>query len=594
METQWLEANQYYLAAEVARIRQRLTRAAEENSEAGDQHDPTTKTFDLTPPPALETLCAAFKLSSFESDVLLLVAALELDPQISGLCARAHGDSARSFPTFGLALATLDEPHWSALSPAAPLRFWRLIEIHQVGAQPLTTCRLSINERVLHYLVGVNYLDDQLSALIRPLRVMAASDAAHLASVHKLEATLREALEPPAIQFCGDDMHAKRAIVAATCAALGVACFEIGASDAPANANEREVLARLWEREAVMSNALLLITCEEVADTALALTDELRSAIIINCREPLTARQRALTRIDIRRLRWQSPRQLHELSHDSYGDARIEHLAQRIEAAATWDDIVLPAAQLSILREIATHVRQCAKVYNDWGFAAKSARGLGITALFTGTSGTGKTMAAEVLANDLQLDLYRIDLSAVVSKYIGETEKNLRQVFDAAEQRGAILLFDEADALFGKRSEVKDSHDRYANIEISYLLQRMEAYHGLAILTTNMKSSLDTAFMRRIRFVVHFPFPDTGLRMQIWERVFPKATPTCGLEMNKLARLNVAGGHIRNIALHAAFRATDAGQAVQMTHVLQAAHSEYAKMEKPLTEAEIADWRLEA
>ncbi len=151
-----------------------------------------------------------------------------------------------------------------------------------------------------------------------------------------------------------------------------------------------------------------------------------------------------------------------------------------------------------------------AQVYEQWGFAAKSSRGLGISALFAGASGTGKTLAAEVLANELRLDLYRIDLSQVVSKYIGETEKNLRRVFDAAEDGGAVLLFDEADALFGKRSEVKDSHDRYANIEVSYLLQRMEAYRGLAILTTNMKDALDTAFLRRIRFVVTFPFPDAA------------------------------------------------------------------------------------
>jgi SpoVK/Ycf46/Vps4 family AAA+-type ATPase len=174
----------------------------------------------------------------------------------------------------------------------------------------------------------------------------------------------------------------------------------------------------------------------------------------------------------------------------------------------------LPESQRQTLREVALQVRQRGKVYGSWGFGAKDARGLGISALFSGQSGTGKTMAAEVLANELRLDLYRIDLSGVVSKYIGETEKNLRRVFDAAEEGGAVLLFDEADALFGKRSEVKDSHDRYANIEVSYLLQRMEAYRGLAILTTNMKDALDPAFSRRIRFVVQFPFPDAVQRAE--------------------------------------------------------------------------------
>jgi SpoVK/Ycf46/Vps4 family AAA+-type ATPase len=199
-------------------------------------------------------------------------------------------------------------------------------------------------------------------------------------------------------------------------------------------------------------------------------------------------------------------------------------------------------------------------------------------------------MGAEVLANELGLDLYRIDLSSVVSKYIGETEKNLRRVFDAAEDSGAVLLFDEADALFGKRSEVKDSHDRFANIEVSYLLQRMEVYRGLAILTTNMKSALDTAFLRRLRFVVQFPFPDAPQRVAIWRRVFPSAAPTEGLDPTKLAKMRIAGGNIRNIAMNAAFLAADAAQPVRMCHVLAAARSEYAKLERPLTAAEFEGW----
>ena len=238
---------------------------------------------------------------------------------------------------------------------------------------------------------------------------------------------------------------------------------------------------------------------------------------------------------------------------------KLDGLAQRIEPAAGWNDLVLPDPQMQLLRQIAVHVRHRATVYDAWGFAAKSSRGLGIAALFAGASGTGKTMAAEVLAAELRLDLYRIDLASMVSKYIGETEKNLRKVFDAAEESGAILLFDEADALFGKRSEVKDSHDRYANVEVSYLLQRVEAYRGLAILTTNLKSAIDSAFLRRLRFVVQFPFPDVAQRAEIWRRVFPKETPTEGLDVTKLAKLNVAGGNIRNIALTAAFLAAQSG-----------------------------------
>src|SRR6266446_6319712 len=203
---------------------------------------------------------------------------------------------------------------------------------------------------------------------------------------------------------------------------------------------------------------------------------------------------------------------------------RLGDLAQRLEPCYRWEDIVLPEDVLRQLREIADQVAARPLVYEQWGFGARLPRGRGISALFSGPSGTGKTMAAEILANHLQLDLYRIDLAGVVSKYIGETEKNLRNVFDAAEQSGAILFFDEADALFGKRSEVKDSHDRYANIEVNYLLQRMEDYRGLAILCTNRRSALDRAFLRRLRFLVEFPFPEAAQRDLIWRKVFPAET----------------------------------------------------------------------
>jgi SpoVK/Ycf46/Vps4 family AAA+-type ATPase len=269
---------------------------------------------------------------------------------------------------------------------------------------------------------------------------------------------------------------------------------------------------------------------------------------------------------------------------------RLADLAQPVDAVADWSDLVLPDRQLSLLHDIVTQVRHRSKVYEGWGFSRKGARGLGISALFAGPSGTGKTMAGEVLARELRLDLYRVDLSQVVSKYIGETEKNLRQVFDAAEQGGAILLFDEADALFGKRTEIKDSHDRYANVEVSYLLQRMEAYHGLAILTTNMRNAVDTAFLRRLRFVVQFPYPSAIQREQIWCRIFPQETPTEGLRPDVLAQLNVTGGNIRNIALGGAFLAAAEGQPIRMVHLLQSASNECLKIEKTISESEIRGW----
>jgi SpoVK/Ycf46/Vps4 family AAA+-type ATPase len=277
--------------------------------------------------------------------------------------------------------------------------------------------------------------------------------------------------------------------------------------------------------------------------------------------------------------------------HDRLWNACLEHtrprldsLAQRLEPKVSWEDLVLPAAEHNLLRQIAEQVAQRTTVYEKWGFAKKMSRGLGISALFAGDSGTGKTMAAEVIASYLRLNLYRIDLSSVVSKYIGETEKNLRRLFDAAENGGAILFFDEADALFGKRSEVKDSHDRYANIEINYLLQRMEAYRGLAILATNMKTALDQAFLRRLRFVVNFPFPGVAERKAIWQKVFPASVPSEELNFDRLARLNITGGHIHNTALNAAFLAARAGSPVTMTLVLEAARAEFRKLDRPINE----------
>lgn len=272
---------------------------------------------------------------------------------------------------------------------------------------------------------------------------------------------------------------------------------------------------------------------------------------------------------------------------------RLDALAQRIDARATWDDLVLPADEAQQLREIADQIQHRGRVYDDWGFRTKHNRGLGVSVLFAGESGTGKTMAAEVVANDLQLDLYRIDLSAVVNKYIGETEKNLRKLFDAADDSGAILFFDEADSLFGKRTEVKDSHDRYANLEVNYLLQRMEAYRGLAILATNLRSALDNAFLRRLRFIVNFPVPDVTQRREMWRKAFPSATPVAPLDLDRLARLNVTGGNIHTIALNAAFASAGTSPELCMPHILKAAKAEYKKLQKPINAADFRGIELE-
>ena len=215
----------------------------------------------------------------------------------------------------------------------------------------------------------------------------------------------------------------------------------------------------------------------------------------------------------------------------------IEHLAQRLSKAADWDELILPPPLLGQLHEIEAQVRNRLLVHHDWAFGGKTGRGKGNAVMFSGPSGTGKTLAAEALATRLRMDLFRVDLGATVSKYIGETEKNLARIFDAAERGGSILLFDEADALFGKRSEVKESKDRYANIEVSYLLQRLESFTGLIILTTNLRDSIDQAFMRRLRNVVEFPFPSSTFREQIWRRTLIGKVPLGDINFEKLARL---------------------------------------------------------
>ena len=258
----------------------------------------------------------------------------------------------------------------------------------------------------------------------------------------------------------------------------------------------------------------------------------------------------------------------------------VPSTVRRLEATFGWDDIVLPDGVLAQLHQIPAHVHHAGEVLEDWGYRSRMPYGQGIAALFSGPSGTGKTMAAQIIAGELGVDLFQVDLAKTVSKYIGETEKNLDTVFEAAEKASAVLLFDEADALFGKRTEVRDAHDRYANIEVAYLLQRMEAYTGLAILTTNFRQNLDSAFMRRLRFVVEFPTPEANDREAIWQHVFPSDAQLAeDVSFTFLARrLNLTGGHIQQIAIRAAFAAVVEGDTIAMRHIVHATREELGKL----------------
>ncbi|PKN93791.1 MAG: ATP-binding protein [Chloroflexi bacterium HGW-Chloroflexi-6] len=268
----------------------------------------------------------------------------------------------------------------------------------------------------------------------------------------------------------------------------------------------------------------------------------------------------------------------------------LAELAHKIEPRYSWDDLVLPETQMEMLRELVNMVQSRPLVLDEWGLGRKLTAGMGVSALFSGPPGTGKTLAAQIMAHQLGIDLYRIDLSTVVSKYIGETEKNLEHIFSEASQSNAILFFDEADTIFGKRSEVKDAHDRYANIEVGYLLQRMENYSGVSILATNLRANLDDAFTRRLQFIINFPFPDEKYRLKIWQVLMPPDMPRAeDLDLHLMAnRFKLAGGSIRNILVSAAFLAASNGGKVEMPHLLHGARRELQKMGKLLTESDFS------
>jgi hypothetical protein len=609
--TEWTEANQRYLAAAVTGVRAVVARhfSADGHHEA----EPPDPQPALDPPAAIDRICAGFGLSDFERSVLLMCAGVELDSGFADLLTEAHRDTGSPFATFGLALAVLPGAHWSALSPGRPLRRWHLVDL--AGPSP-TASLLRIDERVLHVLTGVDSADG-LGGLFEPVPAAGNMSGSDAETAESLARMWRDA--PDVVPQLLGRATAKRAIAATATDLLGATLGVVDARLLPTDAIDLERLGRTVEREAVLSGTVVCVDADEADQTtpAALLVDRLDVPAVLCVRDPVQLRRRSTLGLDVVRagrdeqlrlwgelrgtdqesravgeqfdLDLETIRSLARVSEpgELWGRCRaaarprLGSLAQHIDPAAGWDDLVLPVSQLRTLHQIADQGRHRHTVYETWGLRRGRSRGLGTTALFAGPSGTGKTLAAEVLAGELRLDLYRVDLSAVVSKYIGETERNLRRVFDAADDGAAVLLFDEADALFGRRTEVKDSHDRYANIEVSYLLQRMEEYQGLAILTTNLQEALDPAFQRRIRFVVTFPFPDSVLREQIWRQAFGPLTPLEDFDSARLARLNLTGGSIRNIAVNAAFLAAADGRVVTMDHLLQAARDECAKLDQP-------------
>lgn len=549
-------------------------------------------------PVALLGVAERFGLSALELDLLCLIAAPELGPEPAAALA-AHPLARHGHATPALCALLMGAEAGPALAPAALLRQGVLVET--LPGPGLAQRVLCLPEAVAAALIGAPGADPALAGALSPCPPATHPQAEALA--HALLAARR--LDPaPIAHLAGADAAEAAALCASASARLGLRAAALEPSALtidPARA------AQLLNRDAVLTETAFLIPA---TPEGCQIADRVQAPCLLWGIEPhRTQRPRASL----------APVRAAPLPRAALADAEASHalglapdlpalirtraaqgldgLAQRIEPQARWDDLVLPPAQLQQLRGLAACRRHGPLVLDDWGFRARSARGLALTALFSGPSGTGKTMAAEILARDLcddggALALYRVDLAALTSKYIGETQKNIGRIFDAAEDAGAVLLFDEGEALFARRSpEVKDSHDRHANSETSYLLQRLESYAGIAIVTTNLRAAVDDAFLRRFRAVIDFPFPDAAQRALIWRAVLPEALPRAGIDHEALARLTVTGGFIRSIALTAAWLAAESGGPLNMAHLERAARQEYLKLGKPLSEAELRGFR---
>ncbi|MGH3933448.1 MAG: ATP-binding protein [Pseudonocardiaceae bacterium] len=623
-DASWQAANRDCLVAELGVLRARLRAAAEPGSlgAAGDSVAEAERRLGqaravLAQRSALDEVSEGFGLSGFERSVLLLAAGPELVAATVGELAATGGGSRASF---GLALSLLPDAHWSAITPPAPLRRWSLVRLVDLSSP--TRSPLLVDERVLHHLTGAGYLDPELAVLTRRVSAPASMPA----TLARVTEALAQGWRRNRLVILHGPQRANLLAVAAAAARLGL--FVLSAVDLPVLPADRERLLRLMERETVLGGAAWAVDVEgarpeDIGGLIRALSGVDAPVVVLGDAEalgveavrvlvprlPLAERREAIADavrrggvIPIVQSQLDAVAGVFDLAlpdlEVAAGDvaggvtlweacrsrsrSQFGGLARVIDPRAGWEDLVLPADQLEQLHALVAAVRHRARVLDDWGFAQRGARGLGTAALFAGPSGTGKTMAAEVIARELGLDLVVVDLSQVMSKYIGETEKNLRRIFDAAEDGAAVLLFDEADTLFGKRTEVRDSHDRYANLEVGYLLQRMDTFHGPAILTTNTKSTLDQAFLRRLRTIVTFPYPDVRTRETLWRTAFPAHTPVGDLDPRRLATMDLPGGGIAAAALTAAFLGADNG-VVSAADVAAATRWELAKFSRSAT-----------
>ncbi|MFV2054095.1 AAA family ATPase [Aliiroseovarius sp. YM-037] len=587
----------------------------------------------------LDHLSRTFALTPADEDILLFALAHRIDGGTAPLCAEVAGDPRQGYVTAHLLTRAVggDDPAFAAalfdrLTPDAPLRHRALVEMREAHA----LSAIGLTEDIALRLVGAGQAAPPRGCFPLP-------DAPPLERFEGIAETLAQQLSG-GVALLGPSGCGRRALASAIAERAGLGAVMLDRATLPESATAREPLLRAIARDARLDGIAVVIdadpddqtrqfaAAEETTIAARAGAEgrgfaaEVRRIfggnVILLAKEPtglppglLRERLIPLTIAEREALwhaalgpRFHAAEAAEVARHFPLGPSEIADVAgslsdtdppgtlwhlcrgrggQGLEALATrivprygWDDLILPGAILDDLHAIAAQLRHRMTVYDAWGFGKRLSAGQGVTALFAGPSGVGKTMAAEVIASELNLDLYKVDLSRLVSKYIGETEKNLRRVFDAAEDTGACLFLDEADACLGKRSEVKDSHDRHANIEVSYLLQRMESYSGLCLLATNLKNNLDAAFLRRLRFVIDIPFPDQGDRLRIWQGAFPPGTPTKALDFTALSRLDISGGSIMVIAVNAAFLAAAEGGSVTMNCIARAARGEFRKHDR--------------
>ena len=592
----------------------------------------------------LRRLAGSFELTDLDVELLLVALAPDLDPRFERLYGYLNDDVSRRRASIGLALELCGalgpaSGGRTRLGPTAPLVESGLVVVEDPD-RPFLTRALRVPDRVVAHLLG----DDAPDPLL--LAVAMADIDAGVGDTSTLERSLAAGQRLVYVRQPNGGAGFSLAAAAARRMGLGVLLADLTRLD---GGEADQAFSRRLAREARLRGCVVIAgPVESIAERGPSLVRGLadapvRAVVLIGSRTwdpawsrdvPLVVDAPVPTAVERRRILTRalggaddnvegvdraaqfplSPEHLDRAARSASVRARahgravseddllsgvrgqnaagLERLARRVEPAVTWDDLVLPISVFTQMRELVARVRRREKVLGDWGLGQGGSRGRGIKALFAGESGTGKTMSAEVVAGELGLDLYVIDLSTVVDKYIGETEKNLDRIFAEAERVNGVLLFDEADALFGKRSDVQDAHDRYANVETAYLLQRMDSFEGLAVLTTNLRSNIDDAFARRLDVIVDFPVPEDADRRRLWELHLGPSVPRAGdIDMDFLARsFRITGGNIRNVALGAAYLAADDERAVSMLDLIRATEREYRKLGRLCVESEFGPY----